>query len=777
MDTPLGTADASFLGEAYWDEAGEAVAGVGDVNGDGFDDFLVGATGNDQVESNAGMAYLFLGRADGWTTGASLDEAAASFLGVHPSDHAGAPLAGLGDINGDGFDDFAIRSIETDGIAIGPGQVYVFHGQGSGWEPDTTLASADASFVGEDEWEYAGKSVAGAGDVDGDGLDDYLIGVPFNDEAGSGTGQVYVLLGATPRSALGIHLSESDASFLGGQEREYAGEAVASAGDVNGDGLDDILIGAPDSDTGADGPGRAYLVLGHSAGWSMDTSLNTADACFSGEGEEDGAGWSVAGVGDIDGDGLDEFVVGAPYADSGGASAGQVYLFAGRQSGWSPGGSLALADVVFHGEAIGDRAGATVSGIGDADGDGLDDLLIGAPYSDGSAEWAGQSYLVRGRTDLSELGGSLAYADASFLGEVDSDSAGSALAGAGDVNGDGYDDLLIGAMGNDEVDTKAGKVYLLLAPCPDLDRDGHSTSTCGGDDCNDDAATTFPGAPEQCDGLDNDCDGAVDEGTDVDGDGDGYAACEGDCHDLDAAVYPGATEHCDGWDGDCDGGLPGDELDLDGDGSMPCEGDCDDDDRYVEGNDVDGDGASTCDGDCDDQDSTLSPTDADGDGWSSCDGDCDDADALLELDDVDGDGFSTCDADCDDTNADRYPQALELCNGIDESCNGIVPETELDGDGDGLAECEGDCNDFAAAIHPMAAEDCADGVDNDCDQLVDSFDDDCHGGDDDSSHTPVSEGTSQGCSCSGLEDTAGGAALLFATAVAALGLRIRRRAH
>jgi hypothetical protein len=224
------------------------------------------------------------------------------------------------------------------------------------------------------------------------------------------------------------------------------------------------------------------------------------------------------------------------------------------------------------------------------------------------------------------------------------------------------------------------------------------------DDCEPYDDTIHPGAAEVCNGFDDDCDGAVDDLSD--NDGDGFSVCDDcdDCDDLDPHTHPGATELCDGLDNDCDGILDLHEADGDGDGFRGCDGDCDDGDPGVYP------GASEL-----------------------CDGIDNDCDGILDLQEADGDGDGVrgCEGDCNDADPAIHPGAPEGCDGLDTDCDGAPAPGEVDGDGDGIAPCQGDCDDAEPEAYPGNAEDCLDGIDNDCDGDIDGDDLDCAGDDDD----------------------------------------------
>ncbi len=316
---------------------------------------------------------------------------------------------------------------------------------------DVGLGDLGSRLDGASSGDGAGWAVASAGDVDGDGWTDLLVGAPLADGSGNNAGAAYLVAG--PSSAGG--LSAALAILEGVDDDDLAGGALAGAGDVDGDDHADLWIGARMADPKGVDAGAVYLVHGPIEGW---VGLDDADATAAGLGSGDNLGQALCAGFDHDGDGTPDLLVGAYQADRMGAAAGEAYLFEGPVSGaWGADG----ADATLLAEGDHHEAGCAVASPGDVDGDGLDDLLVGASGFDGSSSRRGAAYLLSG-----PVRGVFHLVDgaARLVGESDGDRAGSAVAGAGDVDGDGLVDLLVGAYQAGYAHDAAGAAYLVLGP-------------------------------------------------------------------------------------------------------------------------------------------------------------------------------------------------------------------------------------------------------------------------------------------------------------------------
>ncbi|MEO1009451.1 MAG: integrin alpha [Planctomycetota bacterium] len=480
-----------------------SVAGVGDINGDGIDDVAIGgfdAAGDRRV-------FVVFGRGDGLANPVVLEDLDGTngfqMFDTIDDESLGVSISAAGDVNDDGVDDMLVGAPSRSGSADSDGAAYVVFGRDAGtaggFPAEFDLAGLDGSNgvrlepIGgiPDRLERFGAAVSSAGDVNGDGIGDVAVGARAADVVDREyAGRVYVFFGT--REPFPAVLSGADLDGMNGLRINgpvsFSGTTGAAGGsDVNADGVEDLVVNTRLP--------QDFVVFGQSGGFPADLDLGDIDGtngfvidsglpgCFCGD---------VAMGGDFNGDGIDDLVATNPFGGPQGVyglHAGQSFVVFGRRDGFPAQLDLASLDgtngVRIDGDEREDFSGGSVAFANDVDGDGFDDLLLGAEFrgstTTGSGSYysfdagPGAAYVVFGRSDglppvlgLAELGANQAIR---IDGERRGDLLGGSIAAAGDVNGDGRTDVIVGSREDD-----AYVVYGRGASCaPDLDGDGELT--------------------------------------------------------------------------------------------------------------------------------------------------------------------------------------------------------------------------------------------------------------------------------------------------------------
>ncbi|MFI5077812.1 MAG: integrin alpha, partial [Vicinamibacteria bacterium] len=371
---------------------GRSVAGAGDVNGDGYDDVIVGARTYDSGQTNEGVAFIWLGGPTGIADGTPLN-AAATLQGNQGGAEFGMCVAGAGDVNGDGYADVIVGAWAYDAGQTNEGAAFVFHGGPTG-VVSAGAAAAPTQLESDQGGSSFGAACSTAGDVNADGYADVLVGARDYDNGQTNEGGVFVFLG----SATGVadaSVTTAHARLESDQGGGELGWDVDTAGDVNGDGYSDVIAGAIIAGAGQADEGLVFIWHGSSTG--IVANGNPTNAATQLETNQASAQlFSVGGGGDINGDGYGDVIVGARFWDGGQTDEGGAWVFFGGAGGIAD-GNPATADVALEADQAGSNFGFDTAMAGDVNGDGFADFAAAAyGWIDSSLTAAGRVYVHLG---------------------------------------------------------------------------------------------------------------------------------------------------------------------------------------------------------------------------------------------------------------------------------------------------------------------------------------------------------------------------------------------
>jgi hypothetical protein len=540
IPTPLATRRIDYDDPLAYHNFGQAMANLGDLNGDSIEDFVIGMPGADVAGiGDAGIARVI--------SGADLTTICDAFLPTpqtspSSSDNLGESLAAAGgDLNANGQDDFVVGVPHYDGAAANTGAVAVFNGPDCAFIRLMEDPAMDAS-------DRLGHAVTSIGDVDNDTVPDIAASSIYNDLSGIARGAISAFSGATGTVLF--------TAFDPAAQADDLGASLAGPGDLTGDGIPDIAAGAPETDVATSSNGAIYIFSGANGAY-FDRFTDPTGESFA------RLGTSLVALGDLGSDGISELAAGQIGDLVNNVRLGSVAIFEGS--------SGVVVERLINPIGLGgssERFPTAIDRIADLSGDGVPDVLVGADGDDDLAPNAGSLFIFDSVT-----GGVLHHIF--DPAGVTTDQLGTDVISLGDISGDGIPDFAASAPMADNIEgNEAGHVIVFVLE-EDCDNDGFSHWA---GDCDDMDPAFFPGAVELCDLADNDCDGATDE----DSDGDGFDICN-DCDDLNAGVSPDGTEICNDIDDDCDGltdeaAVPGNP---DGDNAAGLCYDCDETDPNI----------------------------------------------------------------------------------------------------------------------------------------------------------------------------------------------------
>ena len=455
------------------DQFGASIANLGDLDGDGVVDIGAGAPGHVLHSVHTGDVYVMFMNSNGTvkqTTEINSDTPNGPSV-LHQDDEFGISMSTIGDLDGNGVDEIAVGAAGSPVADIHEGSLYILF-----MNSDNTIIST--SVIGPDtpngpnlmNGDAFGEAVAGIGDIDGDGVPDIAVGAP-GQFATTNAGELHILMmnsNGTIKSTTTIESGTPNGPML--ETGDHFAISIRNMGDLDGDNINDIMVGTRGDDT------IYFIQLSADGTPKATTELHGRDVIPTLYAPSDHFGWSVANIGDLDNDGTPDIAVGSPGTRAGGAPTGYVEILLMNSDGTVKSATLINGDTP-NGPAlaVGDRFGASVSGIGDLDGNGAVDIAVGAPGHFENSESTGDAYILFMNNDATikstvDLGASNTTTNGPVL--VANDRFGESVSTIGDIDGDNITDIIVGAPGHAVRGVATGDAYILF-----LNADGTPKST------------------------------------------------------------------------------------------------------------------------------------------------------------------------------------------------------------------------------------------------------------------------------------------------------------
>jgi len=371
---------------------GRAIANLGDLDGDGVQDIAVGTPNDDDSGSNRGAIHIMFMNADGSVDSTvEINDSTTNGPSLANGDEFGMAIANLGDLDGDGVQDIAVGATRDDGSGTDRGAIHIMFMNADG-SVDSTVEINDSTTNGPTltDSDQFGSSITNLGDLDGDGVQDIAVGARLDDNSGTNRGTIHIIFldaDGTPKSTVEINSGTANGPVL--SDYNAFGVSVSNIGDLDGDGIIDIVVGAWNDDTihiiflDADGTPKS----------TVEINSGTANGPVISGGDEFGT--SVSNIGDLNGDGITDIAVGAHFDDNGGSNRGAIHIIFLDTDG-TPKSAVEINDSTTNGPSLTDidEFGYAVANLGDLNGDGIPDIAVGAIFDDNSGADRGAVHII-----------------------------------------------------------------------------------------------------------------------------------------------------------------------------------------------------------------------------------------------------------------------------------------------------------------------------------------------------------------------------------------------